>query len=156
MFLSQNIYFYISLKPMHWFYYREHRSGLKVPTDVPPYKPDRGDRLIGYSAKQRRQMAHTGLAAGFDTGQIALMRQLWKIYDRGQIVNRLDVVCPGHGYKETSLKTSMLILWIQHEDITKNPEILRKIQSYPPKRLYRDSAKKRSPLKKRQRKRRWR
>ena len=141
---------------MQWLYHREHRSGRKVPTGVPPYKPDRGDRLIGYSAKQIRQMDRAGDAAGFDAGQMALMRQLSKLYDRGQIVNRLDIVCPEHGYKGTSHKIPMLVLWMQNEDIVENPEILRKIRSYPHKRLHRDSAKKRKRRKRRRKKRRWR
>lgn len=141
---------------MQWLYHREHRSGRKVPTGVPPYKPDRGDRLIGWSAKQSRQMGQAAQTAGFDAGQLGMMSQLWKLYDRGQIVDRLNVVCPGHPYKQTSAKTPMLVLWIQNEDIVENPEILRKIRSYAPKRLCRNSAEKRNPRKKRRKKRRWR
>ena len=141
---------------MQWLDHREHRSGLKVPTNVPPYRPDRGDRLIGYSAKQVRQMGQAGSAAGFEGGQMVDMSQLWKLYDREQICDRLNVVCPGHGYKKTSDKIPMLILWIQHEDIMDNPEILRKIRSYAPARLGRHSSAKRRPRKTRRKKRRWR
>ena len=141
---------------MQWLHHREHRSGLKVPTDVPPNKPDRGDRLIGYSEKQARQMGLAGCAAGFDAGQMSDMRALWKLYDREQIFDRLNVLCPGHGYKKTSNKPPMLVLWIQHEDILENPEILHRIRSYGPARLGNDSAEKKAPRKKRRRKRRWR
>ena len=110
--------------------YRQHRSGLNV-----RYTPNRGDRLIGYSYAQREQMQIAGDEAGFDVGQIDDMLTLWKLYNREKIVNRLNVVCPGHAFGKTSLKIPMLILWIQHEDIGENQEILRKIRSYSDKRL---------------------
>ena len=119
---------------MEWLWYREHRSGLKVPTDV-RYKPDRGNRLIGFSYEQLEQMEEEGEEAGLDVGQIDTMTILWKIYDRGQIVDRLNVLCPGHRFTKRSLKIPMLILWLQNEDTTKNPEIIRKIRSYPIARL---------------------
>ena len=128
------------MRIMQWLYHRKHRSGLKVPTDVSPYKPDRGDRLIGYSLKQRERMDRTGHAAGLTQVQIiGDMYDLWKLYDREQIVNRLDSLCPEHGYTKTSDKSQMLALWVQHEDICENPEILRKIRSYDPIRLGRNS-----------------
>ena len=115
--------------------YREHRSGLKVPTGA-GYKPNRGDRLIGFSYEQMMQMYFAGSRAGFHSGQIDKMRVLWKLYDREHVVDRLDIVCPGHGYTKDSLKIPMLVLWIQNEDINQNQEILQKIQSYSDLRLY--------------------
>ena len=119
---------------MECLWYREHRSGLKVPTGV-GYKPDRGDRLIGFSYKQMEQMHFTGSRAGFHAGQLNTMRFLWKLYDREQIADRLDVLCPGHEYTKYSLKIPMLVLWIQNEDIYQHQEILQKIQSYSDARL---------------------
>ena len=32
---------------------------------------------------------------------------LWRLYDREEIVDRLDVVCPGHGFVKTGRKIRM-------------------------------------------------
>ena len=120
---------------MEWLCYREHRSGLKVRTDA-RYKADRGDRLIGFSYKQMKQMYFAGSRAGFHAGQLDDMNVLWKLHNREQIVDRLDIVCPGHGFTKHSLKIPLLVLWIQNEDITQNQKILRRIQSYSDLRLY--------------------
>ena len=127
--------------------YRKHRSGLKVPIDV-VYTPNRGDRLIGYSYKQMQQMEHACFEAGFNGGQMSTIHTLWKLYDRGQIVDKLNVVCPGHGYKKTSLKTPMLVLWIQNEDINQNQEIIGRIRSYSYARMTKAPTRKEEPPKK--------
>ena len=95
------------------------------------------------------QMNHAGFEAEFDGWQIDTMHTLWKLYDRGQIVDRLNVVCPGHGFKKTSRKIPMLVLWIQNEDIFENPEITGRWQSYSNARLDKAPIEKQNPSKKR-------
>ena len=78
-----------------------------------------------------------GYKAGLDGGQVGGIQKLWKLYDREEIVDRLNVLCPGHGFTKDSLKTPMLILWIQNEAIANNAEAKRRISCYPSAWLYR-------------------
>ena len=120
---------------MQSLWHRQHRSGLEVKTSI-KYRPRRRG-LIGYSYEKRKKIAMAGYKAGLDGGQVGGIQKLWKLYDREEIVDRLNVLCPGHGFTKNSLKTPMLILWIQTEAIANNAEAKRRISGYPSARLYR-------------------
>ena len=113
--------------------HREHRSGLKVITNV-QYRPQRRG-LIGYSYEQEQAMKTAAYEAGIDVVRTQDVLYLWKLYNREEIVNKLNVICLGHGFTKNSLKIPMLILWMQNEDVIKNPVIIRKARSYSEKRL---------------------
>ena len=113
--------------------HREHRSGLKVITSVQYRAPRRG--LIGYSYEQEQAMRTAAYEAGINVVRTREVLYLWKLQSREEIVNKLNVLCPGHGFTKDSLKIPMLILWMQNEDIKKNPVVIRKARSYSGKRL---------------------
>ena len=113
--------------------HREHRSGLKVITNVQYTAQRRG--LISYSYEQEQAMETAAYEAGIDVVRTQHVLYLWKLHNREEIVSKLNVICPGHGFTKDSLKIPMLILWIQNEDILKNPVIIRKTRSYSFKRL---------------------
>lgn len=122
------------ISPMQSLWHRQHRSGLKVPT-FDTYRAKRKG-LIGYSHKKRKEIAMAGYKAGLDSGQVIGIQKVWKLYDREEIVNRLNVLCPGHEFTKVSLKIPMLILWIQNEDIANNAEAKRRIARYPSAKLF--------------------
>lgn len=138
---------------MQRLWHREHRSGLKVPTNL-EYKPERGHHLIGYSFKKRKEIAKEGFKAGCTGAQVNQMQEIWKVYDRKQLVARLDVICPGHGYRAYSHKIPMMILWVQNENIRNNREVMRKIRSYSHSQMYHCPPERKRRQKRRRRKRR--
>lgn len=119
---------------MPYFWYREHRSGLKVPTNI-QHQTNRRDALIGCSAEQSDTMAMACCQAGL-FGLMLRIHGLWRLYDKEELVDRLNVLCPGHGFTKRSHKTPMLILWMQNEDMKNNPEVMRKIRKYPEDKLF--------------------
>ena len=96
----------------------------------------------------------SGYKAGLDGGQVDDMHNLWKLYNREEIVDKLNVLCPGHGFTKESLKIPMLILWLQNEDVCDDPDFMRKVRFYGYVRMDRCPPKKKDRPKRRKRRRR--
>ena len=110
-------------------------NGRLESTDVPPpAKPER-TKLIGRSEEQHLQMEIQGSDAGLRTGGLLRLDDLWKLYDIGQIKDKLDVICPGHGFTLKGHKIPMLIMWVQNEDLLQNQAFLQRVRSYPRERM---------------------
>ena len=100
---------------------RKHRSGRSVRTDI-PYKPKRTG-LIPISEGTEDLLAGR---AGSDRKRYFNLIELWQLYDRVEIIERLDVLCPGHGLKANGPKIPMLMKWTECQRMSDNPEAMER------------------------------
>ena len=102
-------------------------------TDL-PYKPKRRE-IIGLSYEQFRAIRkiwdQRPVPKSVERLPARAMGELWKLYDRIEIVQKLDVLCPGHGFTKTSHKIPMLVKWVQHQAKRDDPEFIRRCRSIP-------------------------
>ena len=100
---------------------RDHRSGRSVRTDI-PYKPKRTG-LIPISESTEDLLA---ALAGSDRQRYFNLIELWQLYDRAEIIERLDVLSPRHGLKASGPKIPMLMKWTECQRMTENPEAMER------------------------------
>lgn len=106
------------------FSYRKHRSGRLVRTDQ-PYRPKKREN-IGFTLEQRREFDRAARLGGIPNG--SQIRKLWKIYNKKEIIQKLDTLCPNHGFTDKSPKTPMLVMWLQHLPWKENKEALKRFR----------------------------
>lgn len=120
--------------------FRKHRSGRLVRTDL-QYKPTRRG-IIGKSQNIKDQFLAFGDSCSNDPNFNSLnmdpettMRTWWRLFDKGEILEKLDALCPAHGYNMRTRKIPMLLKWVQLQKSSDDPEVKyrRRTMEHPPR-----------------------
>lgn len=80
-----------------------------------PIWPVTRTRLVGMSEHEYDEISRFAKVKSLNFSDIHAMRVMWRLYNRTEIVARLDMVCPGHKFKDTGDKLTMQLKWLRAE-----------------------------------------